>query len=305
MLRFLFRRLLYGLVVLWVVTTLTFAMLRALPGGPFDSQRRLPPEVMANIEAKYHLDEPLLKQYGRYLAGVVQGDFGPSYKYLDRNVADIIADTFPTSTLLGLLALAFALIFSFPLGVLAAKYRDGWADRACSFVATLGISVPHFVLGALLIWLFSLKLGWFQAARWGRPTSAVLPMVTLGAAPFSYLSFLIRSSLLETLREDFIRTARAKGLKEIAVLWKHALSNSLIPVLTVLGPLFAALITGSFVVEYVFAIPGMGRFFITAVTDRDYPLIIGVTLVYTAVLVVANLVVDIFYSLVDPRIKTR
>ncbi len=305
MLRFLFRRLLYGLVVLWVVTTLTFAMLRALPGGPFDSQRRLPPEVMANIEAKYHLNEPLLKQYGRYLAGVVQGDFGPSYKYLDRNVADIIADTFPTSTLLGLLALAFALIFSFPLGVLAAKYRDGWADRACSFVATLGISVPHFVLGALLIWLFSLKLGWFQAARWGRPTSAVLPTATLGATPLAYLSFLIRSSLLETLREDFIRTARAKGLKEIAVLWKHALSNSLIPVLTVLGPLFAALITGSFVVEYVFAIPGMGRFFITAVTDRDYPLIIGVTLVYTAVLVVANLVVDIFYSLVDPRIKTR
>jgi oligopeptide transport system permease protein len=305
MVRFLLRRLLYGLVVLWVVTTLTFAMLRLLPGGPFDSQRRLPPEVMANIEAKYHLDEPLLKQYGRYLSGVVQGDLGPSYKYLDRNVRNIIADTFPTSALLGFLALLFALVLSFPLGVLAARYRDSWADRMCIFVATLGISVPHFVLGALLIWFFSLYLGWFQAARWGQPSSAVLPMVTLGAAPFAYLSYLIRASLLEILREDFVRTARAKGLKESMVLWKHALSNSLIPVLTVLGPLFAALVTGSFVVEYVFAIPGMGRFFITAVTDRDYPLIIGVTLVYTVVLVGANLVVDLLYSFVDPRIKSE
>src|SRR3954453_22383588 len=278
MMRFLLRRFAYGLAVLWVVTTLTFAMLRLTPGGPFDRERSLPPEVMANIEAKYHLNEPVLAQYGRYLGAILRGDLGPSYKYLDRDVADVIADTFPTSAVLGLLALAFALLFSFPLGIAAAKYRGGWADRASVFVATLGVSVPHFVLGAVLIWLFSLHLGWFRTGRWGAPESAVLPMVTLGAAPFAYLTYLIRSSLLETLREDFIRTARAKGVKEAAVLWKHALKNSLIPVLTVLGPLFAALITGSFVVEYVFAIPGMGRFFITAVTDRDYPLIMGVTL---------------------------
>ena len=305
MARFLFKRLFHGLIVLWVVATLTFVLLRVAPGGPFDRERRLPPEVMANIAAKYHLDEPWLKQYGRYVAGILRGDLGPSYKYTDRNVSDIIADTFPTSALLGLLALSFAVIFSLPVGLCAAGRHNSWTDRGCVFFATLGISLPHSILGALLIWFFALHLGWFQAGRWGEPSSAVLPMITLGAAPFAYLSYLLRSSLLETLSEDFIRTARAKGLKEVRVLFKHALSNSLIPVLTVLGPLFAALVTGSFVVEYVFAIPGMGRFFITAVTDRDYPMIMGVTLVYTVVLVGANLVVDLLYSVVDPRINSQ
>jgi len=302
---FLLKRLVHGLIVLWVVATLTFVLLRVMPGGPFDREQRLPPEVMANIAAKYHLDESLLKQYGRYVAGIFRGDLGPSYKYLDRNASDIIKDAFPTSALLGILALSFALLCSLPVGLCAATYRNTWVDRSCLLWATLGISLPHFILGALLIWIFSLRLGWFQAARWGQPGNAVLPMITLGAAPFAYLSYLIRSSLLETLGEDFIRTARAKGLNEVVVLLKHALRNSLIPVLTVLGPLFAALITGSFVVEYVFAIPGMGRFFITAVTDRDYPLIMGVTLVYTALLVCANLLVDLCYSVVDPRIKSH
>lgn len=305
MARFLLRRLLHGLVVLWLVVTLTFLLMRIAPGGPFDSERRLPPEVLANIAAKYHLDEPWLKQYGRYLVGIVSGDLGPSYKYLDRNVSDIVADTFPVSAMLGILALGFALAFSFPVGICAAYYRNSWTDRGCLFLATLGISLPHFILGALLIWLFSVQLGWLQAGRWENLTSAVLPTITLGAAPAAYLSYLLRSTLLESLGEDYIRTARAKGLKEITVLFKHALNNSLIPTLTVLGPLSAALITGSFVVEYIFAIPGMGRFFITAVTDRDYPMIMGVTLVYTVLLVGANFLVDLLYSLVDPRIKSH
>src|SRR3972149_7368272 len=305
MIRFLLRRLFHGLLVLWVVVTLTFALMRVLPGGPFDRARRLPPEVMANIEAKYHLDESLLAQYARYIAGIAQGHLGPSYKYTDRTVRDIIIDTFPTSTALGLLALLLALALSFPLGITAATYHDRWIDRGCVFLATLGTSLPTFVLGAVLIWIFSLKLGWFQAARWGAPGSGVLPALTLGAMPCAQLTYLLRSSLLETLGEDFIRTARAKGLSESSVLFKHAARNSLIPVLPLLGPLFAILIAGSFVVEYVFAIPGMGRFFITAVTDRDYPLIMGVTLVYTAILVGANLVVDMLYSVVDPRMGTR
>jgi oligopeptide transport system permease protein len=304
MLRFLLRRLVYGVVVLWVVATLTFTFLRLLPGGPFDRDRRLPPEVMANIEAKYHLDETLLKQYGRYITGILHGDLGPSYKYLDREVSDIIVDTLPTSATLGLFALSLALAFSLPLGVAAAKYHDGWIDRTCVLLVTLGISLPTFILGALLIWIFSLKLGWFQAARWGTPGSAVLPAITLGAMPCAHLTYLLRSSLLETLEQDFIRTARAKGLKESLVLFKHAVRNSLIPVLTLLGPLLAYLVAGSFVVEFVFAIPGMGRYFITAVTDRDYPLIMGVTLVYTALLVCANLMIDILYSVVDPRMRT-
>jgi oligopeptide transport system permease protein len=303
MLLFLSRRLLHGFVVLWVVATLTFILLRLAPGGPFDRERKLPPEVLANIETKYHLDEPLTKQYLRYLAGLLRGDFGPSYKYLDRGVNDVIRDTLPTSVLLGAFAIVFALAVSLPLGLLAAYFRGSWTDRCCMLVAAMGISLPHFILGALLIWAFALQLGWLQAGRWDNVSSAVLPTVTLGAAPAAYLSALVRSTLLETLGEDFIRTARAKGVKETVVVLKHALSHSLVPVLTVMGPLTAALLTGSFVVEYVFAIPGMGRFFITAVTDRDYPLIMGVTLVYTALLVSANFFVDLLYGYVDPRIR--
>jgi oligopeptide transport system permease protein len=304
MARFLLRRLAFGLLVLWAVATLTFALLRVLPGGPFDRERRLPPEVLANIQAKYHLDEPFLAQYARYLKGLAAGDLGPSYKYLDRTVADIVADTVPASILLGIIAISLAFIVSFPLAVAAAAWHDRWIDRVCIFFATLGISLPNFILGALLIWIFSLKLGWFQA-RWGMPGSSLLPAVTLGAMPCAQLTYLLRSSLLETLGADFIRTARAKGVRESLVLFKHALRNSLIPVLTLLGPLFAILVAGSFVVEYVFAIPGMGRFFITAVTDRDYPLVMGVTLVYTAILVCANLTVDVLYSVIDPRMRSQ
>jgi oligopeptide transport system permease protein len=300
---FLIKRLVYGLVVLWVVTTLTFILLRLAPGGPFDRERKLPPEVLANIEAKYHLDEPLSKQYLRYLTGILHLDLGPSYKYLDRGVKEIISDTLPTSVLLGLLALVFALMVSLPTGLLAAYFRHSWIDRFALLTATLGISVPHFILGALLIWLFALQLGWLQAGRWDNTASMILPTITLGAAPAAYIAALLRSTLIDALGEDFIRTARAKGLREGAVLFKHALRNSLVPVLTVMGPLTAALLTGSFVVEYVFAIPGMGRFFITAVTDRDYPLIMGVTLVYTVLLVGANFLVDLFYAYVDPRIR--
>ena len=301
---FVSRRLLHGLVVLWVVATLTFILLRLTPGGPFDRERKLPPQVLANIEAKYHLDEPLTKQYLRYLGGVLRGDFGPSYKYLDRGVNDIIRDTLPTSAVLGSLAVAFALLVSLPLGLLAAYLRGSWTDRCCMLAAAVGISLPHFILGAVLIWALALQLGWFQAGRWDTIGSAVLPTITLGAAPAAYLSALVRSTLIETLGEDFIRTARAKGVRETTVVLKHALRHSLIPVLTVMGPLLAALLTGSFVVEYVFAIPGMGRFFITAVTDRDYPLIMGVTLIYTGLLVCANLIVDLLYGYVDPRIRS-
>ncbi len=303
MLTFLLKRLFHGLAVIWVVATLTFILLRIAPGGPFDRERKLPPEVLANIEAKYHLDEPLSKQYLRYLTGILHLDLGPSYKYLDRGVKEIISDTLPTSVLLGLLALVFALMVSFPTGLIAAYFRNSWIDRFALLTATLGISVPHFILGALLIWLFALQLGWLQAGRSDNTASMILPTITLGAAPAAYIAALLRSTLIEALGEDFIRTARAKGLREGAVLFKHALRNSLVPVLTVMGPLTAALLTGSFVVEYVFAIPGMGRFFITAVTDRDYPLIMGVTLVYTVLLVAANFLVDLFYAYVDPRIR--
>ncbi len=305
MISLLLKRLVHAVIVVWIVATLTFVLLRLAPGGPFDSERKLPPEVIANLEAKYHLDEPIMQQYLRYLVGIVRADLGPSYKYLDRGVTDIIRDTLPTSVLLGGLALVFALLISFPAGLLAAYYRDSAIDRCCMFLATLGISLPNFILGALLIWFVALQLGLLQVGRWSDWSTTILPTITLGAAPAAYLAALLRSTLIESFNEDFVRTARAKGLKESVVVMKHAFFNSLIPVLTVVGPLTAALLTGSFVVEYVFAIPGMGRFFITAVTDRDYPMIMGVTLVYTVLLVSANLAVDLLYGYVDPRIRTE
>lgn len=305
MLRLLLKRCLHGLLVIWVVATLTFLLLRIAPGGPFDSERKLPPEVIANLEAKYHLDKPVWQQYLSYLGGMLQGDLGPSYKYIDRGVSEIIGETLPTSIFLGTLAMAFAVLVAFPIGLCAAYYRDSLVDRCCMALAALGISLPNFVLGALLIWTVALQLGWLQIGRWDHWSSAILPMITLAAAPTAFLAALLRSTLIETLGEDFVRTARAKGLREQTVLVKHALLHSLIPVLTVMGPLAAALLTGSFVVEFVFAIPGMGRFFITAVTDRDYPLIMGVTLVYTALLVGANLIVDLLYGVVDPRIRVE
>jgi oligopeptide transport system permease protein len=305
MIAILLKRTFHGLIVLWIVATFTFLLLRLAPGGPFDSERKLPPEVLANLEAKYHLNEPLLRQYSRYLSGVARGDFGPSYKYLDRSVGQIISETLPTSALLGALALGFTLLTAFPIGVLAAYYRGSLIDRWCLLIATLGISLPNFILGALLIWLVALELGWLQAGRWDDWRSVILPTISLGAAPAAYLSALLRSTMIDTLSEDFVRTARAKGLGELIVILKHALTHSLIPTLTVMGPLAAALLTGSFVIEYVFAIPGMGRFFISAVTDRDYPLIMGVTLVYTALLVCANFLVDLLYSYADPRIRAH
>jgi oligopeptide transport system permease protein len=305
MVRFLIDRLIQAVAVLWVVATLTFVLMHLVPGGPFDRERRLPPEVLANIAAKYRLEDPLAVQYLRYLKDLLGGNLGLSYRYVDRTVNAIVADTFPVSATLGLCALLLAFLFSFPLALLAARRPNTWSDRLTLLLATLGVSLPSFVLGAFLMWVFSMKLGWVDFGGWERASSMILPITTLAAAPAAYLSYLLRSTLIESLGEDFIRTARAKGLGEAAVLFKHALRNSLIPLLTVFGPMAAALVTGSFVVEYVFAIPGMGRFYITAVTDRDYPMIMGVTMVYTALLVSANLLVDLCYALVDPRIKVR
>lgn len=300
---FVARRLVSGILVLLVVASFTFVLLQVVPGGPFDKDKKLPPEILANVEAKYRLNDPLWKQYAFYLAGLLQGDLGPSYKYPDRTVNDILKETLPVSAQLGALAFLVSLTLGLAAGIGSAVKPNSALDRAGLFFSTLGISLPNFVLGAGLIWLFALALGLLPAARWEGLSYAILPALTLGAPPAAFLARLTRSSILETANEDYVRTARAKGLPEYRVLLKHILKNSLIPVVTVLGPLAAALITGSFIVEHIFAIPGMGRFFVTAVTNRDYPLIMGVTLVYTAFLVIANMLVDIMYGLLDPRIR--
>ncbi|RCK73534.1 MAG: Oligopeptide transport system permease protein OppB [Anaerolineae bacterium] len=347
--RYIARRLIYLVVVLIVVSFITFGLMHAVPGGPFDREKALPPEIMANLEKRYHLDDPLWKQYLNYLydvfiprlttkppAGTLEDDFlinakvggvwirwmnfGPSYASRSRTVNDIFRQQLPISAQLGTLALLVALIIGMPLGIIAALKQNTILDYFSMSVAIFGVSVPVIVLGPLLIWIFGVTLKWLPPTGWGAkppyllgflPTQwgwdyfrfAIMPSVALGLGSSAVIARLTRASLLQTIREDYIRTARAKGLQERLVITRHALKNSLIPVVTILGPMFAALVTGTFVTELVFGIPGMGKYFVTSITNRDYPVIMGTILLYAVFLVIANLVVDIIYAYLDPRIR--
>jgi oligopeptide transport system permease protein len=302
MVKFILGRAFTGAFVVLVVTSITFFLLRVLPGGPFDTEKKLPPQILINIEQKYRLSDPVWKQYFIYMSNLLTGDFGPSYKYVDRTANDIIKDTLPVSMELGLVALLASIILGTSMGAISATRPRGLFDFIAVSLSTAVVSVPSFVIGAVLIYVFSVKLGWFPAALWGDARHLVLPALTLALGPAAYLARLVRASMLETSQATFIRTARAKGLSETRVVAKHILRNALIPVVTVLGPITAYLITGSFVVEHIFAIPGMGRFFVFAVSNRDYSLVMGITIIYTIILVIANLLVDILYVLLDPRI---
>src|SRR3989338_2057319 len=303
MLLFIFKRFLWGIPVLLTVATLTFAIMHIVPGGPFDREKKLPPEIKANVEAKYHLDKPVHKQYFLYIYGLIKGDLGPSYKYLGRVVRDIIKDTFPVSIQLGVLPLFISIIIGIGTGVIAGIKSDTIWDRLTILFATTGISLPNFILGIILSLLFSHFYKVLPPALWEGWRYMILPSITLGFAPAAYIARLTRSGVIDVMNKDYIRTARAKGLKYRSIVLKHVLKNSIMPVVTILAPLTAALVTGSFIVEYIFSIPGMGRFFVTAVTNRDYPLIMGVTLIYTVIIVLANVIVDILYTLLDPRVK--
>ncbi len=296
-------RLITGGLVLFFVVSLTFFLIRFLPGGPFDAEKDLPPKIMENLEKKYQFNEPLWKQYIIYIDNLVHGDFGPSYKYVDRSANEIIADTFPVSLQLGITALLISLVFGISLGVLSSLSPRSFTDFLTAFISISLVSVPNFVVGAILIYFFSVRLGWFPAALWGRPEHYILPSFTLAAGSTAYIARLVRSSMIEASRELYVRTAMAKGLSRIKIIYKHILRNALIPVVTVMGPIFAYLITGSFVVEHIFAIPGMGRFFVFAVSNRDYSVVLAITIVYTIILVLANLIVDILYTRLDPRIS--
>ena len=305
MTRYLVRRILFFIPVLFVIALITFVTIRTIPGGPFDfrGDKSLPPTVVANLEAKYHLDDPLWKQFVDYLWGVIRLDFGPSYRQRGRTVNDIISGTLVTSAQLGAVAMFFSVLIGLPTGILAALKQNSIADYAATFIAVVGRSVPTIVMGPLLMWIFALQLGLFPTSGWGRPLQVVLPAVTLGAYYAAYIARLTRASLLQVVGEDYIRTARAKGLAERAVIVGHALKNSLIPVVTIMGPIFAAVLTGTFVVEQIFAIPGMGKHFVTSVSNRDYPVVMATTLVYAAAIAMANLLVDITYAFLDPRIR--
>lgn len=303
MIQYIIRRILSALPVLWIIASLTFILVRIVPGGPFDAEKNLPPEVVANIQAKYHLDKPMGEQYVLYMGRLLHGDLGVSYKYVNRTVNDILADAFPVSLELGCLGLLLAVCIGVPLGTVAAVNRGKVEDMVAMFLATMGISVPGFVIGALLIFVFGIWLKILPVALWEHGRSMILPAFTLAASPAAYIARLTRASVLDVLEKDWVRTARSKGLSDRATVIKHVLRNALVPVATVLGPLTAILITGSFVVEYIYAVPGMGRFFITAVGNRDYDLIIGTTLIFAVLLIISNAAVDIIYQVLDPRMQ--
>ena len=305
------KRLIEAAFTVFLIASLTFFLLRYLPGGPFDQERALPDEVKAAIEAKYGLNKPLFEQYVDYIAGVATMDFGISYKYIGRSVTDIISETLPISFQLGFYAMLVSFIVGIPLGVIAAARQNSLWDYSAMIVAISGVALPSFTIGPLLVLFFSFGVpltflhGSLPPALWETPWHYILPVLTLGLRPAAVIARMTRGSMLEVIQSDFVRTARAKGLAERIVMFRHVLKNALIPVLTISGPLAAGVMSGSFVIEIIFAVPGMGKHLVQSVTNRDYPLVIGMTLIYAVMLIMANLIVDLLYSVVDPRIRLK
>jgi len=302
MLSYTLRRIGGFLPVLFVIVSLSFFMMRLAPGGPFDQERALPEQVRANVEARYHLHEPLWRQYLRYLGDVARGDLGPSFRYPDRSVNELLALGFPVSLTLGACALAVAVAIGGTAGILAGIRRNTVLDHLTMSVALGGISVPNFVLGPILMLIFALGLGWLPVAGWGTWKHLVLPSLTLGTFYAAYVARLTRAGMLEIIHQDFIRTARAKGLAEAVVVLRHALPSAAIPVVTYLGPAAAAILTGSVVVETIFSIPGIGRYFVGSALNRDYTMVLGTVVSYSVLLLLLNLLVDLLHAYLDPRV---
>ena len=303
MLNYLVRRILYALLALLVVVTVTFLFMHIIPGGPFQREKALPDAIKKNIEARYKLDQPLHIQYFDYLSHLVKGDLGPSYKYRGRTVNDIIKERFPVSVQLGRVSVAIALLLGIPAGILAAVKQNKIPDYSVMFFSTIGIAMPSFVIGTLLMYFLAYKWGLLPAAMWGTPQQVIMPALALAGLPTAYIARLTRSSMLDVLSQDYMKTAVAKGLSQMRILWVHGVKNAIIPVVTYLGPLLAAILTGSFIVENIFAVPGLGKHFVTSIYNRDYTVILGVTIFYCVLLIGLNLLVDLVYPLLDPRIK--
>lgn len=309
MTKYIIRRLLSLIPTMFVIVTLSFFLIRFAPGGPFSSEKKLPEQVLQNIMKKYHMDEPMGKQYLRYLGDVLKGDLGPSYRYVDTSVNELINESMPNSIVLGTVSLALALIFGILFGILAALKQNHWQDYTTMSLAAIGISVPLFVIGPLLQLLFAMKLHWLPTSGWINSRAGlvtlIMPALTLSFPYFANIARLSRGSILEVLREDYIRTARAKGLKESVVVAKHVLKGALLPVVSYIGPAFSGIITGSIVVETTFVVPGVGKIFVQSALNRDYTLIMGEVIVYSLILITMNFVVDIVYGFLDPRIAYK
>ncbi|MEH6421580.1 ABC transporter permease subunit [Pseudomonas sp. CGJS7] len=303
MLRRFASRLLEALITLWLLATLCFVLLRAAPGGPFDTEKAAPPEVQAVLDAQYRLDQPLAMQYLGWLGDAVRGDLGPSFQYPDYTVNQLIANALPVSALNGGIALLLALLLGVSLGVWAALRAGGWTDRVLMFVAGLGLAIPKFVVAPLLVLLFAVTLHWLPAGGWGEWDNVVLPAIALALPNIAYCARLTRASMLETLSADYLQAARARGLSETRLLFAHALKPALLPVVAWLSPALINVVTGSAVVEQVFGIPGMGRYFVQGALNRDYTLVLGVVLVIGALIVAINVVVDAVRGWMDPRLE--
>ncbi|MFT9496017.1 ABC transporter permease [Anaerosolibacter sp.] len=301
--RFLLNRVVSMFVTLWLVITLTFFLMHAIPGGPFTREKALPPAVIKALEAKYNLDQPLWNQYTDYLGGIMKGDLGPSFQKVGVKVTDMIKAGFPVSGKMGGMSVFFILLLGVPAGIISALKNGKWQDQTIRVLATLGITIPGFVLATILIFVFSAKLNVLPSFGLKSWKHYIMPVIALSGYSLAFVARLTRSSMLEVLQQDYIRTARAKGLSEFVVIGKHALKNALIPVVTYVGPLIAGILTGSFVVERIFAIPGMGKYFVESVGNRDYTVLMGMTVFYALFLVIMVLVVDLLYGLIDPRIK--
>lgn len=303
MARYIIKRLLWSVISLFVIITVTFFLMRMIPGGPFTGEKTLPEQILKNLNEKYGLNKPVGVQYVKYLQSLLHGDLGISMRHQDRTVNEIIRDTFPVSAKIGIFAIIFSLLVGIPLGIWSAVNQSKWQDNFSMILATIFVTIPNFVLAVLLMYVFGVKLQLVPIMGLDEPRSYILPVIALSAYPIAFIARLIRSSMIESLAQDYIRTARAKGLSNFLVVYKHALKNSLIPVVTYLGPLIAGVLTGSFVVEKLFSIPGMGQFYVNSISDRDYSLVMGTTIFYAAFLILMNLIVDIVYVFIDPRIK--
>ena len=302
-LMYILKRILLAILTVWVVITVTFFVMRAVPGGPFLGEKAITPEAQAALEAKYGMDKPLMVQYFTYLKDIVTRlDFGPSLKLRGRDVIDVIADGMAVSAKLGLTAAGIALVTGVVLGAVAALRRNKFIDKVIMVVTTAFISMPSFIMGTLLLLVFALELA-LLPANGETAAGLILPVITLSLSPMANITRLTRSSMLDVLGQDYIRTARAKGVSQVKIIFGHALKNSLIPVITYFGPMLAYVVTGSLVVEQIFAVPGIGRYFVSSITGRDYPLIMGTTIVLASLIVIMNLLSDIMYKVVDPRIN--
>ena len=303
MIRYVTRRLLWIIPVLFAVSVITFLLLHAVPGGPWAREKALPDAVEARLNAQYGLDQPLYEQYARWAVAFATGDLGPSYRYQDRTVNDIVSDGFWVTVQLGIMAFVLSVLVGIPLGILAALGHNRWPDYLTTSVSILGIATPSFILAIMLIVVFSVQLGWFPTGGWKGPEYWVLPTIALAGFPIAVIARYTRASMLEVTRKDYIRTAHSKGVKNQSVVSRHMIRNALIPVVTILGPTLAFLVTGSFIIERVFNIPGMGQFYLNAISTRDYSLLMAMTMLYAFAVAFLNVVVDVLYAYIDPRIR--